>query len=555
MDVSTDTRQRPPAGVRHAAKGRSVTDVDAIVIGAGFGGLRVLHELRQLGLTVKVFEAASDVGGTWYWNRYPGARTDSESWVYAYSFSKELQDDWNWTERFPAQPETLAYLRHVVDRFDMRKHIQFDTRVESAVYDEPSNAWRVTTDQAETFTCKYLITAVGVLSLPYTPPFPGLETFEGEWYVTGRWPKERVDFAGKRVAVIGTGATAVQAIPIIAYTARHLTVFQRTPNYVLPARNCTLSEDQLQSIRANYDAIWEQARSHFFGFAMDYSGRTAADVTPEEQQKILERGWETGGFRFIFETFDDIFIDDKSNAVAAEFIRNKIRAIVKDPATAELLCPKDYPLAGKRPPLGHYYYETFNRDNVSLVDVSEDPITAITPKGLRTEKREFEADIIVFATGFDAVTGTLRAMDIRGRGGATIKDKWAEGPRTHLGIAVDGFPNMFMVCGPQSPFANIPVVIDGIVDWIGRAIRHLRDDGLDAMEAMPQAVDRWRQHVEDLVNATVLPKGKRSWFLGDNIPGKPHVVLFHFGGAGVYRRECQEVADRGFEGFTVSRSS
>ncbi len=553
MLTSADDPRRPRTETQPTGGNGGATDFEVIVIGAGFGGLRMLHELRRLGLSVKVIEAASDVGGTWYWNRYPGARTDSESWVYAYSFSKELQDDWDWSERFPAQPETLAYLRHVADRFDMRKDIQFNTRVRSAVYDESSNAWTVTTDRGETYTCVYFITAVGVLSLPYMPPFPGLESFEGEWYVTGRWPKERVAFAGKRVAVIGTGATAVQAIPIIAQTAAHLTVFQRTPNYVLPARNYTMTEDERQTIRASYDAIWEQARNHFFGFAMDYAGRTAADVTPEEHQKILERGWETGGFRYLFETFDDIFTDEKSNAVAAEFVRNKIRAIVKDPATAELLCPKDYPLAGKRPPLGHFYYEAFNRENVSLVDVSGNPITEITAKGVRTGTDEYEADVIVFATGFDAVTGSLTGMDIRGKGGATIKEKWASGPRTHLGIGVDGFPNMFMICGPQSPFANIPVVIDGIVEWIGRAIRHLRDNGLASMEATPEAVDSWRQHMDDLVNATVLPKGKRSWFLGDNIPGKPHVVLFFFGGAGAYRQECQAAAERGFEGFATSK--
>ena len=526
-------------------------DFDAIVIGAGFAGLRMLHELRELGLSARVFEAASDVGGTWYWNRYPGARTDSESWVYAYSFSKELQDEWNWSERFPPQPEALAYLQHVADRFDMRKDIAFDTRVGSAAYDERLNLWTVRSDKGGATTCRYLISAVGVLSTPYVPPFPGIETFKGEWYVTGRWPKQRVDFAGKRVVVIGTGATAIQAIPIIAETARHLTVLQRTPNYVLPARNGPLTEEQRQAIRRDYDAIWRQAREHFFGFAMDPAGRTIADVTPAEHQRILERGWETGGFRFIFESFDDIFIDEKSNEVASEFIRNKIRTIVKDPATAELLCPKDYPLTAKRPPLGHYYYETFNRGNVSLIDVSGDPITEITAKGVRTASREFEADLIVFATGFDAVTGTLKAVDVRGRSGVTIAEKWKDGPRTHLGIAVDGFPNFFMVLGPQSPFANIPVVIDGMVDCIGKAIRHMRENGLDTLEARPEAVEAWRKHVDALVNATVLSKG-RSWFLGDNIPGKPHVTLFHFGGAGVYRRECLEEAAKGFEGFVAT---
>lgn len=527
--------------------------VDAIVIGAGFGGLRTLYELRQLGLSVRVIEAASDVGGTWYWNRYPGARTDSESWVYSFSFSKELQDEWDWPERFPTQPQVLAYLRHVADRFDMRKDIQFDTRVRSAVYNESSNDWTVTTDDGETATCKYLITAAGVLSLPYRPPFPGLDRFEGEWHVTGRWPASGVDLTGKRVAIIGTGATAIQAIPVIAHAAAHLTVFQRTPNYVIPARNYTMTEDERQSIRANYDLIWEQARNHVFAFAMEPANRVAADLTAEEQQKILEGGWETGGFRYIFETFDDIFTDQKSNDLAAEFIRNKIRAIVKDPATAELLCPKDYPLGGKRPPLGHFYYETYNRDNVSLVDVSRDPITEITATGVRTGAgSEYQADVIIFATGFDAVTGTLSSMDIRGRHGATIKEKWESGPRTHLGIAIDDFPNLFMVCGPQSPFANIPVVIDGIVDWIGRTIKHLRDHDLDTIEASPEAVEHWRQYMDDIVNATVLANGRHSWFLGDNIPGKPHVVLFYFGGAAAYRLECDAAAENNYEGFVLT---
>jgi cyclohexanone monooxygenase len=518
----------------------SPTRYDAIVIGAGFGGIRMLHELRQLGLTARVFEAASDVGGT-----------DSESWTYAYSFSKELQDEWNWSERYPTQAEAMAYLRHVVDRFDMRKDIEFDTMVRSAVYDEASNTWAVSTDHGQTLTCTYLVTAVGVLSTPYKPPFPGLERFQGDWYVTGRWPKESVDFAGKRVVVIGTGATAVQIIPIVAQTAAHLTVLQRTPNYVVPARNNTLTGEELQAIRANYDAIWEQTRNHFFGFAMKTAGRTAAEVTPEERERILERFWEIGSFRFLFETFDDVFIKGLSNDVTSEFVRRKIRAIVEDPETAELLCPKDHPIAAKRPPLGHCYYETFNRPNVSLVDVKDCPITEITAKGVRTAKQEYEADVIIFATGFDAVTGTLMKMDVRGRGGVSMAEKWADGPRTYLGIGVDDFPNLFMVLGPQSPFANIPVVIEGIAEWIGGAIRHLRENGIATMEPMPEAVEAWGRHIDELVKVTVLLEGPRSWFLGANIPGKPRSVLFYFGGAGLYRRECQGVADRGFEGFRM----
>jgi cyclohexanone monooxygenase len=529
------------------------TTFDAVVVGAGFGGLRMLHELRELGLTAKVIEAGSDVGGTWYWNRYPGARTDSESWVYGFSFSSELQDEWKWTERFPTQPEVLKYLRHVVDRFDMRKDIQFNARVRSATFDEATTTWTVTTDQGDSYRSTYLVTSAGLLSSPYKPDFPGLDDFTGDWYVTGRWPKDGVDFTGKRVAVIGTGATAVQAIPIIAHTAKHLTVFQRTPNYVLPARNYLITEDERQAIRANYDEIWAKCRQHFFGFPWDYTGRTISDVTPDEHQKILEGGWEVGGFRFIFETFDDVFTDAASNDVASEFVRNKIRAVVHDPETAELLCPKDYPLAGKRPPLGHFYYETFNRDNVSLVDVSSEPISGITPGGVRVGDDEYEADIIVFATGFDAVTGSYTGLDIRGRDGVELAQRWREGPKTKLGISVDGFPNLFMICGPQTPFANIPVVIDGIVEWIGGAITHLRENSAKSIEPTSDSVEEWTQHMEELVNATVLPQGKNSWFLGQNIPGKPNVVLFHFGGVGVYREECQDEADSGYRSFTLTK--
>ncbi|MFE7418068.1 flavin-containing monooxygenase [Rhodococcus sp. NPDC057529] len=526
-------------------------EVDAVVIGAGFGGLRMLHELRGQGLSVQVFEAAPDLGGTWYWNCYPGARTDSESWTYAYSFSKELQDEWDWSERFPTQDEVHRYLRHVADRFDLRKHIAFDTRVVSAVFDEDTGRWLVATEDGQRYNCAYLVTALGLLSLPYKPDFKGIDEFTGEWYLTGRWPREKVDFTGKRVAVIGTGATAVQAVPLIAQTAAQLTVFQRTPNYVLPARNYTMTDFERENIRASYDEIWRKARKHPFGYAFDRAGVTKTDVTPDEHRRILERGWETGGFRFIFETFDDITLDEEANEIASEFVREKIRAIVKDPDTADLLCPKDYPIVSKRPPLGHFYYEAFNRDNVSLVDVSGTSITEITAGGIRVGDDEYPADVIVFATGFDAGTGAYNHIDIRGRSGQTLKDKWAEGPRTHLGITVDGFPNMFMVSGPQSPFGNIPVVVEGTVEWIGQAVGHLRTNELDTIEPTSESVESWWQLLQDYINATLLPQGRHSWFLGANIPGKPRGVLFFFGGVGTYRKTCQAVADSGYNGFTI----
>ncbi len=527
-------------------------DYDAIVIGAGFGGLRMLHELRELGLSARVIEAGSEVGGTWYYNRYPGARTDSEAWLYAYSFSKEIQDNWKWTERFPGWDESLAYLRYVADFCDMRRDIQFNTRVTGAHYDDTANRWTVTTDNGQRLTATYLIPATGPLSTPYKPNFPGFEHFRGEWYLTGNWPHEPVNFTGKRVVVIGTGATAVQLIPVVAETAASLTVLQRTPNYVLPARNAPMNDYQREAIRRNYDRIWARTREQAFGFDFDDAGRNLADVSAAECQRILERGWEVGTFRFLFETFDDLFTNDAANEVASKFVRNKIRAIVKDPATAELLCPQDYPLGAKRPPLGHFYYETFNRENVKLIDVSKTPITGLTANGVNVGNTEYPADVIVFATGFDAVTGTLLRIDIRGRGGVSLTERWREGPRTHLGMTVDGFPNMFLVGGPQSPFANIPVIIDGCVDWIGHAIGYLRDNGRRTMEPTPAAVADWGAHMKELVDMTVLPKSPGSWFMGGNIPGKPRVVLFYFGGAGNYRKECIDAREGGYAEFAVA---
>ncbi len=528
------------------------TDYDAIVIGAGFGGLRMLHELRELGLTALVVEAGTDVGGTWYYNRYPGARTDSEAWLYAFSFSQEIQDRWDWAERFPSQGEALSYLQYVAEHCDMRKDIRFSTRVTGACYQESDDRWEVATDDGKTLTCRYFITATGPLSTPYRPNFPGIDDFRGEWYLTGNWPKEPVSFNNKRVAVIGTGATAVQAIPLIAQTAAEVTVFQRTPNYVLPARNAPLSDHDRERYRKNYDAIWARTREQAFAFDFNDAGRNLGDVSPEECRRILERGWEIGTFRFLFETFDDIFVDEHANEVVSEFVRDKIRSIVTDPETAELLCPKDHPLGAKRPPLGHFYYETFNRDNVKLVNIRDNPITGISEKGVLVGDAEYEADLIVFATGFDAVTGTLNRLDIRGRDGVALNDRWLGGPSTYLGITVDGFPNLFMVGGPQTPFANIPVIIDGCVDWIGRAIKHLRDSGSAVMEPRSEAVTSWGQHMNELVNMTVLPRSQGSWFMGGNIPGKPRAVLFYFGGAGNYRKECDAEAESGYPEFQVA---
>jgi len=529
----------------------TTAEYDAVVIGAGLGGLRMLIELERLGLNYRCLDAASGVGGTWYWNRYPGARTDSESWTYCYQFDPALVQEWTWKDRFPGQAEVEAYLNHVADRYDVRKSVDFDTHVASAHYDESANIWTVTSDEGRTYTCKYLITAGGPLAAAYMPDFPGLESFAGDWYHTGRWPKEPVDFKGKRVGIIGTGATGVQIIPLVSQECDQLTVFQRTPNYVIPARNHPLSPTEQRARKAEHERIAAVVRQHWFGMDLGGAGRLAGDCTAEEHQSFLEWGWEVGGFHFIFETFDDIFLTDEANDIASEFVRNKIRSIVKDPATAEALCPA-YPIAAKRIPLGHGYYEAFNRDNVELVDVAQAEIEAITESGVRlADGREFELDILIFATGFDASTGSLTRMDIRGRGGLTIADAWADGAQTHIGVATKRFPNLFMVFGPQTPFANFPPVAEDIVEWIGKALTHLEESDADVMEATQEAMDEWSAHLEVLLNATVLAKGEyvRSWFLGANIPGKPHKVLFHFGGVASFFESCRDVIDQDWKGF------
>ncbi len=531
------------------------THFDAIVVGAGFGGIRALYELQKIGLSVQVFEAGTDVGGTWYWNRYPGARTDTEAWAYCYSFSKEILDEWNWAERMPSWDQVMEYLRHVVDRFGMRQHIEFSTRIKSAVYDKSSQRWTLTTAQGKTYTCTYFVSAAGVLSVTYEPPFKGVDSFKGEWYVSSRWPKETVDFTGKRVAIVGTGATGVQLLPVIAQTAAHVTVFQRTPNYVMPGRNHPLDDAQRSGIKANYAALWKMTRSQSFAFPLPAANRLFDDFSPAERGRIFDAGWETGGFRFIFETFDDITTNPQANAATAEFLRKKIRTIVKDPKTAELLCPT-YPFGVKRPPVGNFYFEAFNRENVTLVDISQDPIQEITPRGIRTGTAEHEFDIIIFALGFDAVTGALTHMEVRGKDGETVKDKWHSGVRTHLGMTIDGFPNLFMISGPQTPFANIPVVIDACVTWIGDVIKHLRSGGFHSIEATPSAVEAWNRHIQELLDATILGAGADvgSWYMGANIPGKKRHVLFYFGGAGAYFQEIQQSIDNHLEGFVLSKN-
>lgn len=527
-------------------------DVDAVVVGAGFAGLRTVHSLRQLGLSLQVFEAGTDVGGTWYWNRYPGARTDTESWAYCFSFDRELWEEWNFKERFTAQPDVLEYLRRVADKHDMRKDIRFSTRVTGAAFDAEKDLWTVQTDDGRKTTCRWLVTGLGWLGITYQPPFPGVETFRGESYVTSQWPHEPVDFSGKKVAVIGTGATGIQVIQTVAHVAEQLTVFQRTPNYVMPGRNHAVPAEQLAELHRNYDDVWEKTFSHVFGFPMQGANRLGSELPDDELEKIFEAGWEAGGFRFIFETVDDMLVDQRVNNLASEFVRRKIRTIVDDPATAELLCPTTHPIGGKRPPLGNFYYETFNRPNVSLVSVREDPIVEVTPSGLRTGSAEYEFDVIIYACGFDAITGPLSKMDLRGLGGKTIAEEWEkDGGKMYLGTTASGFPNLFSILGPQAPFASHPPVIETQVELIEEILRHALATGSTRVHTKSEAMQSWSDQCDMIVDATLIGQGMedRPWFLGANIPGKRPSTLCYLGGmAGYATAVNQEVAD-GFPGF------
>lgn len=531
-------------------------EIDALVIGAGFAGLYQLHSLRdRLGLSTRLLEAGGDLGGTWYWNRYPGARCDSESHAYRYFFSKELNEEWEWSERYPGPPEILRYLGRVAEKFDLRRDMRFGCRVVAARYDEGANRWRVETDAGERYAATYLVAAVGCLSAANVPDIPGLRDFAGQWFHTGRWPHEGVDLAGKRVGQIGTGSTGIQAAPVIAQAAAHLTVFQRTATYSVPARNAPLTPEFNRWVRANHAEIRAVAESTPNGHAFRISNRNVADVTPEERQAIYEAAWEKGGLQFRA-TFRDLLVDQAANDTACEFIKGRIRAIVRDPETARALADVDHPYATKRPPIDSGYYETFNRDNVTLVDLRADPIECITPRGIRTRSKEHELDVIVFATGYDAMTGALLAIDIRGREGRSLREDWRAGPHTYLGLQVPGYPNFFTITGPGSPsvLTNMPVAIEQHVEWITDCIAHLRRNGIDAIEPDPAAVRRWDAHVEEAANATLLSKAKHSWYYGANVPGKPRVFMPYAGGLARYRAICADVAAKGYEGFLLGRT-
>jgi cyclohexanone monooxygenase len=525
--------------------------VDAVIVGAGFAGLYMLHRLRGLGLTAQVFEAGKGVGGTWYWNRYPGARCDVESMDYSYSFSDELQQEWRWTERYSSQPEILRYINHVADRFDLRRDIQLETRVTAALFDEATGRWTVRTDRGHEVSAQFCIMATGCLSTTQKPKFEGLEDFKGKWYHTGYWPHEGVDFTGQRVGIIGTGSSAIQSIPIIAAQAAHLFVFQRTPNFSVPAHNAPLDPEYERAVKASYAEFRRQARESRVGFVVERNDKSALEVSDEERTREYEARWSRGGLGFS-STFNDLLISKDANDTAAEFFRAKIRSIVRDPEVAETLVPKHYPLGTKRLCVDTSYYATFNRDNVTLVDLTKTPIETITPGGLRTSEQAYTLDSIVFAIGFDAMTGSLLAMDIRGRDGQTLKDKWAEGPKTYLGMAVAGFPNLFAITGPGSPsvLSNMIVSIEQHADWIADCIAYLREHDRTRIEATAEAESEWVQHVNDVGHATLYPQAN-SWYMGANIPGKPRMFMPYIGGVGVYRQKCDEVAAKGYEGFQL----
>jgi cation diffusion facilitator CzcD-associated flavoprotein CzcO len=525
--------------------------LDAVVVGAGFAGLYALYKLRDaMGMKVRVYETGDGVGGTWYWNRYPGARCDSESFYYCFSFSEELAQEWEWSGRYPEQPEIERYLNHVADRFDLRRDIRLSTRVTAARFDDAANRWEVETERGERVTARYLITAVGCLSAANVPEIPGLESFRGELYHTARWPREGVDFRGKRVGLVGTGSSGIQATPVIAAEAAHLTVFQRTPNFSVPARHRVFPPEEQAAIKKDYAVIFERTRTSPAGFPYFPIERKTMEVSDEERREILEGLWEEGGFKFLWGGFCDLLLEPAANEIASEFIRRKIRETVKDPGTAELLCPKDHPYGSKRPPIDTDYYATFNRDNVSLVDIRSAPIEAITPTGLRTKDAEYELDVLVFATGFDAMTGSLLRIDIRGAAGRRLADAWAEGPRTFLGLQVAGFPNLFTITGPGSPsvLVNMPVAIEQHVDWIAACIEHMREQGKTRVEATEEAEAAWVEHVAEVAELTLFGKAN-SWYVGANIPGKPRVVMPYAGGQPLYRERCQAVAKSGYEGF------
>jgi cyclohexanone monooxygenase len=529
---------------------------DVVVVGAGFAGMYMLHKLRGQGFLVRVYEQGGDVGGTWYWNRYPGARCDVESMQYSYSFSDKLQQEWDWSERYAPQPEILRYANHVADRFNLRGDIQLNTRVDRAIFDDSANSWQVATSDGKTVTAKYVVLATGCLSNARMPDIKGLADFRGKVYHTGHWPHEPVDFTGLRVGVIGTGSSGIQSVPVIAEQASHLTVFQRTANFSIPARNAALTAGEREAFRANYPEIRRFAREEARnGIYTEMPDKGALDDGDNERRAKYEQRWTRGGLTFMA-VYNNLALDKAANDTAANFVREKIAGIVSDPQTAKLLQPNNHPIGSKRICIDSDYFATFNRPNVTLVDIKSNPIEEILPNAVRTAAKDYQVDALVLATGFDAMTGSVAKIDIRGRDGQTLNQKWAEGPKTYLGLMSAGFPNLFIITGPGSPsvLSNMMVSIEQHVDWITDCIAFMRDRGLAAMEAHKEAEDQWVAHVNEVAHTTLYPQAN-SWYMGANIPGKPQIFMPYIGGVGVYRQICNDVAAKGYEGFTMTAAA
>jgi len=530
-------------------------DYDAIIVGAGFAGLALIHHLKKLGISLKVFDKASGIGGTWNWNKYPGAATDSEGYYYCLSFSKEIMQEWTWSERYPGWEETNRYLHFVADKCNMWPDIQLNTEITSAKFNTDEKIWSVTTGDGEKLNCKYFISAMGMISQPVIPNIKGRDKFEGPCFHSSRWPQEGLDYQGKKIGIIGCGASTVQMLPIMAKTAESVTVFQRTPNFVLPAMQKPMTPEWEKEIKENYDEIIEKCRNHVFGMAFDSPvGRNAVDTSPEEREKIFEENWK-GSFRWVFETFDDLLADPKANKMAADFVIKKMKEKVEDPAIADLLTPKGYPLFAKRPPLDHGFYEAFNRDNVHLVDIKDnEPISEITEKGIKTTKNDYSFDIIILATGFQAYTGALEAFDITGSSGTTIRDKWEKESKSIMGVCISDFPNLFTVTGPQAPFANLPTSIEQNALWISDCINKMEKEGYELCNPILEAENEWSAHVSEIHKQTLMDVGDQvhSWMMGANIENKNARVLIYFGGAGVYYDRLRESVNKDFPELAFS---
>lgn len=539
-------------GKTNASAQAELRELDAVIVGAGFAGMYMLHRVRTLGLSVRVFEAGDGVGGTWFWNRYPGARCDVESLEYQYGFSDEIQRDWTWTERYAAQPEILRYQNYVADRLDLRRDIQFKTRVVAATYDERDGLWTIETDRGDRISARFCIMATGCLSAARIPDFAGLEEYEGRWYHTGDWPRDGVDFTGKRVGVVGTGSSGVQSIPLIAEQAAHLTVFQRTANFTLPAGNRPLEPAEIAKAKETLLQNRAYARATPGGIiCFEYNETLAADMTPEERYRELDNRWHKGGFAFLG-AYGDLMASQEANDIAADYARAEMRKVIKNPAIVDILLPDDHPVGVKRLCLDTHYLETFNEPHVELVDVRTAPIERITPKGIVSGGKEYELDCIVFATGFDAMTGALASIAITGRDGIKLREKWAAGPRTYLGLGSAGFPNLFFITGPGSPsvLSNMIVSIEQHVDWIADCVRRLTAGNIRSIEPTIEAENSWVDHVNELARQTLYPQAN-SWYMGANIPGKPRVFMPYTGGVGVYGERLKEVADADYEGFAL----